>query len=203
MDTETGGLDPNKHSILSLGGVVLGEDLRIIDEFEVYIKEDEIVAEQRALDINKIDLKWLKENGKNPKNAVSSLYAFLSNHFPLYRHDNLIDIAGHNIGFDVGFVKRLYNLANSDKDKYNDIFSHRTLDTAGIVRFLMLAGKLNLQTASSNAAFKHFGIEVSEKERHTALGDARATAILLRKLVELVNEPTLNNNDILNQPITI
>jgi len=184
LDTETGGLDSHIQSILSVGGVVINEKFDIIGEFEIYIKEDEIVAEQRALDINKIDLRWLRDNGKSPVDAVMEMRKFLDKYF---KPGEKIPLVGHNIGFDVNFVKRLYRKSGLGLIGYEETFSHRTLDTAGIIRFLTLAGKIQLKSAGSDEAFNHYGIMLTEKERHTALGDARATAILLKRLVEEVN----------------
>lgn len=59
------------------------------------------------------------------------------------------------------------------------------MDTAGVLRFLSLANLLPLSGAGLDEALKHFGIEVPDKKRHTALGDARATAQLLSKLVSI------------------
>ena len=179
IDTETGGLDPNKNSILSIGGVVLDEGAKPIDEFEFYIKETNIFAEQRALDINKIDLKWLNENGKSPKEVVQSMEYFLSKHYKL--KDEKITIVGQNVGFDVGFVKRLYRLVEKN---YEDIFSYRSIDTASILRFLNLAGKINIATGGLGEALDYFGI--NKEVKHSALADAKDTAALLSKMLERI-----------------
>jgi len=186
LDTETGGLNADVQSILSVGCVVLNDNLSIIDEFENYIKEDNIVAEPRALAINKIDLEWLKVNGKPPAEVLTNLEEFLSKY---YSKKEKITMVGHNVGFDVGFMKRLYKQGGAEGG-YESRFSHRTMDTAGIIRFLMLAKRLDIPAANSTDAFKHFGIEISETERHTALADARATAKLLKHLVNMVKAPS-------------
>ncbi|MDQ6987932.1 MAG: hypothetical protein Q9M25_09030, partial [Mariprofundaceae bacterium] len=66
------------------------------------------------------------------------------------------------------------------------VFSHRVLDTAGILRFLALSGKISISGAGSTAAFEYFNIDIKSSERHTALADALATGQLLTKLVELI-----------------
>jgi DNA polymerase III epsilon subunit-like protein len=48
------------------------------------------------------------------------------------------------------------------------------------------AGQLPLDNLSSSALFAHFGIELPEEKRHTALGDSMATFELYWKLVELM-----------------
>jgi DNA polymerase-3 subunit epsilon len=178
LDTETGGLDPEKVSILSVGVVVVDENLVELGQKEIFVKEDDIVAEEQALKVNKIDLNWLKVTGKNPFNAVLELEFFLSGFFDCAKESS-IPLAGHNIGFDIGFMKRLYRLAGKN---FEQTFSHRTMDTASVLRFLKLAGVTQTE-ASSNQAFAHYKIVVAEEKRHTALGDALATAELLRKLV--------------------
>ena len=181
LDTETGGLDPTKHSLLSIGVVVLNDNLEELGRKEIFVKEDEIVADEIALKINKINLEWLKENGKDPFNAIVELEWFLAQFFDCSK-ESAISLAGHNIQFDVGFMKRLYRLTNGQK-KYEQTFSHRVVDTASVLRFLKLAG-ISSAGSSSNKAFEYYKIVVAEEKRNTALGDAVATAELLRKMKE-------------------
>jgi len=178
VDTETGGLDPAAHSLLTLAAVVWA-DGAVGDSLALAIREPNIVAEPRSLEINRVDVEKLKADGLAPAEAVKRLDGFIAAHFGSGEKPVL---AGHNIGFDVGFLKRLYRLAQRD---YETAFSHRTVDTAGILRFLSLVGRLDLASGSSTEAFDHFGIAPPEPLRHTALGDALATAALLTKLVEV------------------
>jgi hypothetical protein len=57
------------------------------------------------------------------------------------------------------------------------------------LRFLSLTGLLPENTVASNGAFEYFEINVQAGERHSALGDARATAQLLTRLVEFAATP--------------
>lgn len=182
VDTETGGLDSQKHSILSLGAVVWDSGVSI-DTFEALIVESEIVADSEAIIVNKIDLDTHRLNGITPPEAVKQFMAFLEKNFGALGERAKIDLVGHNISFDAGFIRRLFSLANID---FENCFSHRMLDTAGILRFLILAGRLPLKGAGLSEALGHFGISVPQDKRHTALGDAVATAQLLNELLKLV-----------------
>jgi DNA polymerase III epsilon subunit-like protein len=182
IDTETGGLDPKLFSILSLGASVW-RDGAIEDSFEVFIAEPELKTEAEALAVNQINLDWLKSCGFPPPEAVARFHLFLDKNFGAPEAREKINLVGHNVSFDVGFLKRLYAFTDY---KYGDIFSHRVLDTAGIVRFLIIAGKLPLESAGSTALFEYFKIKVEEGKRHTALGDAVATARLLNHLIDVV-----------------
>lgn len=181
IDTETGGIDPAKHSILSLAGA-LWEDTVIVDTISMMICEPVLFVDDEALAVNKLDLRDIRAYGVTPSAAVADLTAFLAKHSSVSAPATRVVVAGHNVGFDVGFLRRLYAIAGGD---YETQFSHRTLDTASVIRFLTLAGVLPLSTASSDDAFNYFGITFEAGARHTALGDALATARLLNKLLDL------------------
>jgi len=183
IDTETGGLDPLRDSILSIGAVVW-DDGRLGDSFEVYVLEPTLQIDNKAMEVNRISLPWLYQHGLTPVDAVNQFVDFIGRNFKRYQDTrDKIPIVGHNVNFDVGFLKRLFSLAGQD---YDEVFSHRVLDTAGILRFLNLARKISIPGAGSTAAFDYFHIDINSSERHTALADARATGQLLTKLVALI-----------------
>lgn len=182
IDTETGGVDPAKYSILSLAAIVWrpgGEG----EACEIFIAEPEIVSEPGALSVNQIDLEWLRTHGEPPNIAVERVQEFLRRAFGVLGDGETVSLVGHNVAFDVGFLRRLYRLGQQDFDR---VFSHRVVDTASVARFLMLAGRLPIDLASSTKLFEHFGIRFDPKERHSALGDARATGRLLDEMIKLV-----------------
>lgn len=184
IDTETGGLDPTEVSILT-AAIAIWDDGNITDSIEVKIKEPNIVAEQRALDINRIDLKDIEANGLSPKDSVDTLNTFLLTHFPTCKLNNQdrVILVGHNVGFDVGFFKRLYKLGDGD---FGSIYSYRSIDTSTLLRFFSLCGKIDLKSGGMHDALVYFGIPMKEEDMHTAIGDAIATGHLLTKLMELV-----------------
>lgn len=179
IDTESGGLDPLVHSILSLAGVVW-EDGEITDEYEVLIHEDPFVVTAQAMKVNRIDLVAHAEKAVPPDQALNGFRTFALERFA----GKKVILAGHNLGHDQGFLRRLCRM--TDPKAYDELFSHRSLDTASVLRHLHLAGKVPDTALSSTGGFEHFNIVVPEAERHTALGDARATARLLTRTVELI-----------------
>ena len=183
VDTETGGVDPDRHSILSVAAVVW-EDGALGAEIEILIAEPDLTVTARALEINRIDIVAHSRRAVPPAEAMAQLQAFVDEQFDSERNKGeRAVLVGHNIGFDVGFLKRLCRMAHDD---FGALFSHRVLDTASILRFLSLAGRLPESAAASTNAFAAFNISVKDSERHTALGDARATALLLTALVRSI-----------------
>ena len=180
VDTETGGFDPSSDSLLSLGAVVwkAGE---IRGALEILIAEPTIVASNEALAVNNLDIDQLRRVGISPRDAVKQLEAFVRAHFPGER----VTLGGHNTWFDADFMRRLYKMGGGE---FRSRFSHRYIDTASIVAFLSLCGYLPEDVNNSDRAFQHFGIEPAPGLRHTALGDATATAHLLTALTGLLRD---------------
>lgn len=183
IDTETGGLDSNEQSILSFGAVVL-EGGKIIDSIEVFINENPIIATPQALAVNKIDLEWLRKNGISPLAAVTNIAAFVTMHFGRTK----AKLGGQNIGFDLGFAKRLWRLVYGDSfmQVWEKLFSHRTHDTMHVLRFLGAAGVLPSAGGDLESAADFLGIDLSDFKRHSARDDARLTAMVLVGLIDYV-----------------
>lgn len=178
IDTETGGLDPGKHSLLSVG-LVLWREAKIYDTKEIFINDGHLKATKEALEINRIDLDQHRKTAISPAEAIQQIIHFIKRNFD---SSEKITLAGHNIGFDISFIRYLFE---SQRYKFGSYFSHRSIDTSSILYYLYLAGLLESRIVGSSEAFKHFGIEVSG--RHTALGDSIATAELFTKLIRLNN----------------
>jgi len=62
--------------------------------------------------------------------------------------------------------------------------SHRSVDTHSLLKLLSWMGRIPEAACSSDGALAHFGVVVPVPERHTALGDARATVKLARAIYE-------------------
>lgn len=175
-DCETGGLDHKQHSLLTVAFVVW-KDGQILDEVEYPLKppvaEGDYSVSPRAMEINKIDLNKLKRNGLWPQTIASNLRLRLKQ-FGEPRYT----LGGHNVAFDVGFI-----MENLGYHGLNQWFNHRTIDTHSILAFLRDAGKLP-DITTSEKAFDYFGLQ--SEGRHSALVDARNTALLYGLLLEII-----------------
>lgn len=180
LDTETGGLDPLKHDLLSVG-LVVWTDGEITARKEVLIKGQPERCNTEALAVNRIDLESHNSQALDKAEAVREILNFLEEHFDKFP----VIVAGHNVGFDIAFLRQLFHSQGFDFDHY---FSHRSIDTSSILQYLGLLQNLPNEEvqkmASSDRAFKDYGIRVPKGKRHTALADAVATAKLFTRLVQ-------------------
>ena len=177
IDTETGGVDPLTHSILSIGLVSWDGQHRE----EIFILEPHLSTNSRSMEVNQIDLDQLKQVGCTPLEACDRLEAFVSR---LSGVDPII-FAGHNISFDLAFIRRLYQVAQRPLPT---AFSHRSVDTHSLLWALATLGDIPPSACSSDGAFTYFNVAPPEHLRHTALGDALATRELLLAILNLLDD---------------
>ena len=81
IDTETGGLDPARHSLLSVG-LVVGDGPRVLNSLEILIRHEPYVVSAGGMAVNRIDLVQHSAAALEPKMALTVLDVFLDQHFP-------------------------------------------------------------------------------------------------------------------------
>ncbi len=186
LDTETGGLDPLKHSLLSVGLV----DSTGQKSLGFFVCEPEISTDPESMAINRLDLDQVRREGLTPLEATERLDAFMAELSADTGARAMV--VGHNIAFDIAFLRRLYHLANRP---FPQEFSHRTVDTHSLLWALCACDRLPEGVTGSDAAFAHFHVSPPAQLRHTALGDAWATRSLLLDILQIIDSPT--NSDAL------
>jgi DNA polymerase III epsilon subunit-like protein len=191
LDTETGGLSPREHSLLTIAGVAWTPTAQPRPLFSLMVREEPMVTQVEAMEINRLDLRVIEEQGLTPGEAVDAIRYALDHHFGPNREP--VCLAGHNISFDVGFLQRLYRLGKAD---YAQDFSRRTLDTATIFAFFMASGLVPPGKANGDRMFESMGIPVGQQHRHTALGDAWATALSLSRMAQAVRRGRLPDREL-------
>lgn len=179
FDTETGGLDPTTDALISIGAVVWdSKSGRLHDpDFEFYrTVYDGGDLNPDALRVNGFTREQVADFSP-PAEAWPAFVSFCQGQFP---RGQQVTLAGHNTGFDVGFLRRLARTSGNGA-RVDAIFSHRTLCTMNAVRFLSLAGVLRPGMGGLGQCAAEFKIE--RQTAHNALGDARMAADLLTALV--------------------
>ncbi len=175
IDTETTGLDVERHEIIQIGGVVVEPKTNpdgsvaydIVEEFEIKVKPEHIeTAEKVALRVNGYDeAEWVF--AFTLKEAMTS--------FAEKTKDAIM--VGHNLAFDFAFLMRAFSVTGVE----NKMHYHK-LDTISIA-FAKSKKREDIDKFSLYYLCQIFGIE--NKRAHTALADARATFELYKKLIAL------------------
>lgn len=178
IDTETGGIDPQKHSLLSIGVVVWDKDIGIISQKEFFVKSKQYIVTRKAQGINKFDIEAHNKIAQDSIIVINELISFLRNYFP---ENTAFPVVGHNIQFDINFLKEFFK---KNGRSFNNYFAHRSIDTYSIFKAMTIAGIIDKSLNSSSDAFSYFNIKV--QQRHSALYDCIATVELFENLLSLL-----------------
>ena len=158
IDIETtGGLV--KRDRITEVAIVLSDGQRILDEYETLINPNRSIP-ANITRITGIDNDMVRDAPQFYEVAKEIVQ----------RTEGHIFVA-HNVRFDYGFIRQAFlDLGYS--------YNRRRMCTVQMARRL-----LGLRSHSLSSLIQHYGINVSR--RHRALDDARATAIVLHRLLEL------------------
>jgi len=177
IDTETTGLYPDSHQLLTLGMVLIDADkpkLKFIQEKHVLVKHDEYNISQTALRINNIDMEEHEKNATHASKAVLDVHDFI-------KENGLqkTPILGHNVHFDQRFIMSLFYKQESEYP-----FHHIKEDTRYIWEGLKRKGKISQsKNAKLGTLAEHFGIDYSKA--HDAIADCKITAQVYHKMMKL------------------
>jgi len=174
VDVETTGTNPFQHQIVSLAMVPLDPNK---PPLEVFIATKDPVWHETAARFFEPTRRQWEAEAVQPDEACRVVHEYLAK-----QYGRTVTPVGHNIGFDVAFLRQLAYRGGLDE---LPLMSHRALDTHTLLYWSYMRGLVPKKAVTSSGAFEHFGIELSDQRRHTAIGDALATRDLILKLLEL------------------
>ena len=185
FDTETGGLDPQQHSLLTAYFAVCDENHNIIDDLNLQMKpedESKISVTEGAMNVNKINL---REHLNDPNTITYSeanrkLRTLLEKNKIKGKRKHFIP-CGHNVAFDKDFIwSQLI-----PKEQFEETVHYRTLDTSSICTFLKDIEILPPDVGSLTSLVEFFDIPMGEA--HNARGDILMNIEVYKNIKNLVN----------------
>lgn len=194
LDTETTGLDPLRHGLIEIGGIV-EIDFEIKEEFDIKIgiMEGQEVDEGAAL-IQGLTLEQFKQQVEsfrsqpgdgeiyqNPLQAYRQLKWIFDQYVDRYDKADKFIVAGYNIGFDISFLEMFFKRMG---DNYLYSYITSPVDILAVVRFMSL-GMLNVENHKLETICKAMNIPL---EAHNALNDIRATREIAYRIMREMNE---------------
>lgn len=185
IDTETGGVNPEKAALIQLSGIIR-IDKKDVEKFNFYIKpfENSEVTE-KALEVQGRTLKELKtDKYVEEKEVYKQFINLLDKYIDKYDRTDKFIVAGYNVRFDVDILKAFFQRHGN-----NFLFSYldsSMLDPLYSIRLLQIAEVLPvLENNKLETWCKHFGIEL---KAHDSLEDIEATKKLIGKLISLIRK---------------
>ena len=162
LDTETTGLDyENGHRIVEIGIVELENHLPTGNDFHYYLNPER-ESDKRAQAIHGLSREFLSDKPK---------FSEIAEELIDYISDSKIII--HNASFDVGFI-------NAELIRCN----MRELNNDNVIDTLVLAKKKFIgQSVSLDTLCRKYNIDLTEREVHGALKDAKLLASVYLELI--------------------
>ncbi|MEM8796453.1 MAG: 3'-5' exonuclease [Pseudomonadota bacterium] len=164
FDTETTGLSTETDEVIQIGAVRIVNGHKVDGEiFDLFVDPKRPIP-PASTKVHGISDDMVR-GAPHFDEAARKFHAFCKNAV----------LVAHNAPFDVAFFKR-------DKDSHGCDFDHPVLDTV----LLSAAAFGQSMTHTLDALADRLDVEIAEEERHTALGDAIATADVLLKMLPML-----------------
>ena len=175
LDTETGGLDCKKHSLLTVGMIAVlykNKSFEILEEFHVGVKYEKYNIEKEALEVNNINIAEHEKTAFSKDDVKKAIKDFVFKH----KLSECL-LVGHNPEFDIGFMKELFS------EKEYPFYRHY-IDTKQIWCYLKFREKVPPGLYNHLKDISEY-FEIDYSNAHNALTDCKITLEVFKRLVNL------------------
>lgn len=178
IDTETTGLSHNYNQILTLGMLLAEfneEGIFPIDSRHIRIRHERYNVNPMALKINKINLTEHHKIAIDAEEAISEI-----NDFILLNKIGDIPMIGHNISFDIRFLREFYR---QNEKEY--VLDYEVIDTRQLWIQLKEKGVIPMHLKGNlRCVSEHLCVDYDNA--HDALGDCLITANVFHKMLLMI-----------------
>lgn len=207
LDTETTGLDPNKHQILTLGMIMLetlnnssltnfnpDDDVKFLRSFNKYewkLKHENYFVDPKAMEVNKIDLVQHHKEAESTDSAIDQMrrlvYSSFSGAFNNYDpNKKMVSLVGHGVAMDVKMLKATEESAGkTGRHSLSGMFDRRYIDTQSNAMLLQMMGLLP-EGVSCSLVDQALWAGCDVSKAHTALGDCELILEVLKKQMKVL-----------------
>lgn len=172
LDNEMGGLEKDKHSLLTVYLMMTDDNYNVISDLYLFLKPEDGVYKvcAEAMAINKIDLVAHDKKAITYKQGGTTLFNWLKQ-----LTDNgkvKATVVGHGIYGDVDWI--IYHLIS--RGSWEVFTSYRKLDTSAVAQFLKSVGLFPESVSGSLVSLaKYYNVDVDENAAHDAKYDTELT----------------------------
>jgi DNA polymerase III epsilon subunit-like protein len=187
IDTETGGLDPLAHDLLSVGWTIRTLDGALVERQVFYHRLSTYRVTDKAMEVNGLNLADVNADGLTTPELAARILTFVDRVKAAYFPGEKVVFAGHNVPFDIGFIRELLRAAgNGALEQWGMKVSHQVLDTKPVIFALQQRGYFaGLGSSSLGNVAGYLGVQV-DGALHQADVDADVTAQVALAVLETV-----------------
>jgi len=185
LDTETTGLDANKHGLIEVAGIVeVNFEVKEVFHIKMSIMDNQAI-DAAAASIQGLTLEQFTErihSYQAPLQAYRELKWIFDKYIDCYDKSDKFIVTGYNIGFDIGFLEAFFK---NMSDKYLYSYISSPVDILHIVRYLSLMGIIEFEDHKLETVCKTFAIPL---EAHNPMSDICATREIAYYILRQFNE---------------
>jgi DNA polymerase III epsilon subunit-like protein len=179
IDTETGGFNPKEDALCSVA-VVLPDGSRAKEWFIYPYNKN---YNNKALSVNKLSIDILKDKGISIIEFKREFIRYVENTFDESSYGK-IQLLGHNVSFDIGFLKEVLGT------NFNFLFHYHFKDSmilANMVKDLGLI-PINQSISLKNLYIYLIGEDELSNNAHSSLADAAMSLEIYSKILSLLKQ---------------
>lgn len=168
LDTETSGLDPDRHGVLEVGVYVVTPEFQFVRQYEALINPDSYShcdIDPEAMAVNGLSLARLRGEGRSARAVALELGEILSE----------TAVCGHSVTFDWEMLRGMFRRAQAPVP----VVDYQKLDTKSLMWPLKEQGLVKSLKLSDAAA----ALGLDRTVEHRALADAKRSCQLAQVLL--------------------
>lgn len=185
LDLETTGLDPEKHEVIELAGMLVVNNI-VKEEFSLFFKPTNFdIIEQDALRTTGYTVEKLMALNDNPVVSLMGIDALLKK----YGGNEIWTLAGQKTTFDRSFFNKFWaRYQPANVRLFRNVFSFMNVDLINIATTFHLSGVYTFENFKLDTILKTLGMEF-DGNHHSAIDDVKNTykayAFFMEKLKQI------------------
>lgn len=179
-DLETSGLDPSRHAVIQLAGLI-DIDGEVVEEFDFRMQPfPGQTLSNESLEINGVTLEQMKKFPK-PMVVYNELMAVFNKHVSRFDKTDKFFLVGYNSNFDDTFLRQYFK--NCGDDFYGSFIWWPTIDIAPFAMEFLKEERAKFPDFKLGTVASAIGIEVDRTKTHNALYDSHLARKIYRKMI--------------------
>jgi len=179
-DTETSGIEPSKHGIIQIAGLI-DIDGEIQESFDIKIQPfpNQLISKE-SMKINGLTVEDLKTFIK-PQEGYAKLTEIFSKYVSKLDKTDKFFLVGFNSTFDDAFLRQFF--VNCGDEYYGSWIWWPTIDIAPFAMEFLKEERAKFPNFKLGTVAKAIGIDVDDTRLHEALYDSILTRSVYRKMI--------------------
>lgn len=180
IDTETTGLDPNKHHLHQVAAIIVNEDGKELDRINLRFKPKVWVYEDSALENCNITPDEILGRSLTSGEAFDKFIVFLEYHVNRFDKKDKLHFVAYNTQFDETFIRKWFD--HHYNDFYGAYFWTPAICIQKVAAWFLQDHRDKIERFKLCNVCRFLGIDFDDKEAHDALYDIEKTLELHKTL---------------------